>query len=260
MLPLSMKRSTRCALLVIAALAIGSHDGVAQQWMCQTIRQGDTAAHLAARMTGNGAYRHDPSFQILDPAASRFVTKARYDRIRPGWLACVLTGAGRAADTGTMAVGRPGSPASGFDSMLASIEPNPLWYVVIVFFLMMPLAWYAVGRRRRGRRAVVEQMSRFGQSVIREFERPLVHPRSPAPAVRSRLRVRPHRRRVEVLFAPAAGRTYPNLSDHRKNVEYDVRRVLQLLPDAPFISASLHQRGEWVVVSFDRVQKQEGAS
>ncbi len=258
-----MRSSSRRALLVIAVLVTGSHEAVAQQWTCRTIRQGDTAAHLASRMTGDGAARHQPWFQIVDPTASRYVAKARYDRIRPGWLACVFTGPGgpAQADAGTMAhVGRPGPAAFGFDWTLAGIEPDPRWYIVILV-LIMPLAGYTARRRWLGRRALVEQMRQFGQSVIREFERPLVHPRSPAPVLRSRLRVKPHRQRVEVLLAPAAGRTYPNLSDHRKNVEYDIRRVLQLLPDQSYISASLHQRGEWVVVSFQTsVQKQEGAS
>ena len=74
--------------------------------------------------------------------------------------------------------------------------------------------------------------------------------RDPRPALKSRLRFKPYRSRLEVLLAPAVGRSYPNLSDHRKNVEYDVERVRHALGDTPFFSDSIRQRGEWVVLSF----------
>ena len=45
-----------------------------------------------------------------------------------------------------------------------------------------------------------------------------------------------HASRLDILLAPGAGRRYPNLSDHRSNVEYDVQRVLTLLKDEPFVA------------------------
>jgi hypothetical protein len=66
----------------------------------------------------------------------------------------------------------------------------------------------------------------------------------------SRLRFSPHRWRVDVLLAPRAGRLYPNLADHRKNVEYDVWRVLRAMNDPPFVQEPMYTQGRWVVVPF----------
>ena len=68
--------------------------------------------------------------------------------------------------------------------------------------------------------------------------------------MRSRLRLSPARARLKILLAPGQGRRYPNLSDHRKNVEYDVVRVLGLLADDSFVRDSLYTQAEWVVVPF----------
>ena len=67
-------------------------------------------------------------------------------------------------------------------------------------------------------------MKHFAHRFVREFERPLIQQPTERP-LRSRLRLSPARARVEILLAPGQGRRYPNLSDHRKNVEYDVVRV-----------------------------------
>jgi hypothetical protein len=52
------------------------------------------------------------------------------------------------------------------------------------------------------------------------------------------------------MLAPADGRSYPNLADHRKNVEYDVDRVLRLVNAQPVMSGPLYTRGSWVVIPF----------
>jgi len=44
------------------------------------------------------------------------------------------------------------------------------------------------------------------------------------------------------------GYTYPNLVDHRRNVEYDVDRVLHLLRHEPFIGGAPYAEGRWVVI------------
>jgi hypothetical protein len=93
-------------------------------------------------------------------------------------------------------------------------------------------------------------MTAFGRRFVNEFERPLFRNR-PADAVsRSRLRLVPRRRRLEILLAPPAGRTYPNLVDHRMNVEYDVDRIVTILDDGRFVNAPLYSNGEWVVIPF----------
>ena len=87
-------------LLFIAA----SRDASAQQFVCSSVRQGDTAARLALRLTNSAENRHAPWFQILDPTTSRFVPKAAYDAIRPGWKVCIARDAVKPAEA---ADGRP---------------------------------------------------------------------------------------------------------------------------------------------------------
>jgi hypothetical protein len=97
---------------------------------------------------------------------------------------------------------------------------------------------------------MLEAMHHFGESFIREFERPLIEQDDARGPIESRLRASAHRRRLEILLAPRGGKRYPNLSDHRKNVEYDVTRVLQRLRDQPFVCSPLYAQGRWVVVPF----------
>jgi hypothetical protein len=255
-----MKGLTECALLVVLALTAGSQQVFAQRLACSTIQSGETAAQVAVRITGHARNRHEPWFQIMDPAASRFIAKAQYDRIRPGWHACIVnepvTSDHRRGNTRTAAAARVRAASSDIArTLLAGIQTDPVWSVVIV--LVMPaFAWYVADRYWKDRQAVIDIMARFGEAFIREFERPLTQSRSPEPAIRSRLRFRPYQGRLEVFLAPSAGRSYPNLSDHRQNVEYDMGRVLQVLGNQAFVSGHLHQQGQWVVVPF-RVQVRE---
>jgi hypothetical protein len=93
-------------------------------------------------------------------------------------------------------------------------------------------------------------MRHFADRFIAEFERPLLRYDVEERPLRSRVRscIRPGR--FEIHLAPGTGRRYPNLSDHRKNVEYDVARVLDVLADRSFVVDPLYADAEWVVVSF----------
>ena len=91
-------------------------------------------------------------------------------------------------------------------------------------------------------------LQRFGERFVYEFARPLVRVRPSEPVVDARLRVRPLRAQVEVMLAPHGGRNYPNLVDHKQNVEYDVERVLRVLEDQRFAHGPLYAQGRWVVV------------
>jgi len=62
------------------------------------------------------------------------------------------------------------------------------------------------------------------------------------------VRVKPQQRRLEILLAPQGRRTYPNLLDHRTNVEYDVGRVIRALKDERFLPEQLSAQGRWVIV------------
>jgi hypothetical protein len=108
------------------------------------------------------------------------------------------------------------------------------------------------------RQAILDRMKAFAGQFVTEFERPLsrdpvgrrVNGQTARHPVRSHLRLSPYRERMEILLAPHDGRTYPNLSDHRKNLEYDIDRVLHLLGDPPFTTGRLHAEGRWVVIPF----------
>jgi hypothetical protein len=103
-------------------------------------------------------------------------------------------------------------------------------------------------------------MQAYGDRFIAEFERPLFRRRADRPAIRARLRFRPSRHRLDILIAPAEGRTYPNLVDHRKNLEYDIDRVQRLLCDEPFVGGPPYADGSWVVIPFrlETSRQQEG--
>jgi hypothetical protein len=119
------------------------------------------------------------------------------------------------------------------------------------------LTWVPIRNHFGRRRASLETMRGFGDRFIAEFERPLFRRTASDAAVRSRLRFAPLRHRVEVLLAPADGRTYPNLVDHRKNVEYDVERVERILRDEPFVGGALYAEGSWVVIPFTETDRQQ---
>ena len=120
--------------------------------------------------------------------------------------------------------------------------------VVLWVGLVLALALIASGLHDYLSDRTAEPLQRFGQRFVHEFARPLVRVRPREPVVDARLRVRPYRRQVEVLLAPRGGRPYPNLVDHKQNVEYDVERVLRVLADHRFVAGPLYAQGRWVVV------------
>ena len=149
------------------------------------------------------------------------------------------------------------------------VDRNILW-VALLFVIgsVMPLAWVEARRYVDQRRATLDIMKRFGGQFISEFERPLFRRHIAEPPIRSRLRCAPARHSFEVLVAPANRRIYPNLVDHRRNVEYDVERVLRLLKNEPFpqgrpfVNGPLRSEGPWVVIPFSlgNRRSQEGVS
>jgi hypothetical protein len=120
------------------------------------------------------------------------------------------------------------------------------WGVAVLVVMLLARAARPYMNRRR---AIISAMQGFGERFICEFERPLMQPGCVERPVESRLRVMPRRRRLEILLAPAGRRHYPNLSDHRRNVKYDVERVLGLLRDERFAGGQLGAHGRWVVVA-----------
>lgn len=238
------------AAVIVAVLC--SSPVATQGFGCVPIREGETAATVARRVTGDARNRYEPWFQILDPATSTFVRKARYDHIRPGWRACVANDSvGRntwwtAADAWVAqletAVNTVGRTARSIDSNVI------LWVALVVAILLMSST---VGDYMTTRQQMLGAMHSFGEVFVREFERPLLVQDEAGRPLRARLRAKVHQRRLEVLLAPAAGRRYPNLADHKKNVEYDVSRVLQRLQTPAIVGGALYAQGQWVVVPLE---------
>ena len=281
-------RLTQRALPALLLLVVAPTAALAQSFVCHPIRRGDTASHVAQRLTGNVRNKYQPWFQIMAPSGS-FVPKSQYDRVRPGWQACLIS---RASDTRSRKTTRVAladstvmAESSAQAESSAAPAPSAVAEAVVatepveqagvleasgtlatvgasgssadltVFWLGAAVAvpWFGwrilddvLDRRRRASFA----MRYFADRFIREFERPLIQQHAAERPIRVRVRGRRFGRRLDILLAPGASRRYPNLSDHKQNVEYDVTRVLQVVADESFVVGPLHSDAEWVVVPF----------
>ena len=234
-------------LLFMAA----SGDVFAQQFACSSVRQGDTAARLALRLTNSADNRHAPWFQIVDPTTSRLVPKAAYHAILPGWKVCIARDAvmsrwGRQVTVPWVRARQDTAPlidrraATGF-----------VYVSMIILAVLAPLAAFPAAKKYFDTRcAMLDTMSGFAAAFVREFARPLPRRREADQPIKARLRCSPYRARLDILLAPNAGHSYPNLSDHRKNLEYDIERVLRLVPHQPFVCGEPYSLGNWVVIPF----------
>ena len=232
-----------CLIALCSSTACVSFASAAPQFTCYTVQRGDTAARIALRITKDANNAYAPWFQILDPAASAFIPKSQYRRIQPGWQACIDD-----------RVFRPAPPSSTQPAIVAAAHVPPLrilrWWWAPVLFFATALGWIATQNYLERRQATSRTLERFGMSFIREFERPLLQQPGAESPLRSRLRLLPQRDWVEILLAPNDGWHYPNLSDHRKNVESDVERIVTLLGEGRFVCGRLATRGPWVVIPF----------
>ncbi len=263
------------ALPVVLILASGSVTVVADvrhspgeirplsQLTCFPIRAGDTAARLAERFTGDIHNRQQPWFQIVNTASRSVLPKSRYDEIEPGWRVCVAAEMLRPGLLQPRYVPISSASLPLAQSTIGAIAvPGDfrfLWWLVplamTVASVGLAWAWNGIDDRRLRMAA----MQGFGERFVHEFARPLCR-NATLPPIRSRLRI--SRRSVEILLAPAGGRTYPNLADHLRNVEYDVARVLRLLNEDAFVAGPLYAEGPWVVVpcQLETNKPQEGVS
>jgi hypothetical protein len=238
-----------------AALSGTAH---AQQFVCTDVRPGDTAAHLALRLTNDAETWHQARFQIVDPVSARFVSKSAYDFILPGWRACLATNPPTGAQKTITGASRSVTPLV---DRLATTNLIGSWILVLGIltpFLALPVAKQYLDKRGR----MLDAMTGFAVAFIREFGQPLprLHPTDRPVAVN--LRCAPYRGRLEILVAPTQGHTYPNMSDHKTNLLYDIERVLGVVPAQSFVCCEPYQRGSWVVIPFQRnpvVPPQEGA-
>jgi hypothetical protein len=101
-------------------------------------------------------------------------------------------------------------------------------------------------------------LQRAGEVFVGAFARPLIDPDWTVPPIVARLRFVRRSEQLEIYLAPNGGRRYPNLSDHKRNVEYDVHRVLRLMGPDVVISSPVRAEGKWVVVPI-RLLERKGA-
>ena len=245
-------------------------DAVAQSLVCQTIRPGETASAVALRLTGRADSRLQPWFRIVNRNRN-VVPKARYNGVLAGWHACVpttrLKRALPAVAKASTVQRVPGAAAQAQVVPVPQMLPLPIGEAPLsrdpVTALALLGLWSAglgaaigigcqgLERFQKKREAMTREMQGFGSQFLKDFERPLIIEGIQARPIRARLRCDPGDRRLEILVAPAAGRRYPNLGDHRHNVEYDVDRITQRLHHAAFVRRPLRAEGPWVVIPFE---------
>jgi hypothetical protein len=249
----SRKLRARRVLLPLLFTAGAAQGVLAQPFFCTPIRAGETVPHAARRVTGEATGARESWFQIVDPATSRFVPKTRYEYVRAGWHACVATG--------LPAVAPPVSSnkssdwirdvRTAYDDVVRLIQsPDSDLGLWVVLLALIAIATHSADHYFKDRDQVLKAMQLFSQKFVREFERPLVVGDLSVRPIQSRLRFAPHASRLDILIAPSAGRRYPNLTDHRNNVEYDLKRVLNVLRDEPFVNGRPYMDGPWVVLPF----------
>ena len=127
-------------------------------------------------------------------------------------------------------------------------DPSILLGSGAALLALVLIAWRATYAHLKRKRATTRVMQSFAERFISEFERPLRQPGSAERPLQARMRFVQRRRRVDILLAPNGGRSYPNLTDHRRNVTYDVGRVVRLIADTRFTTGDVYARGRWVVV------------
>jgi hypothetical protein len=271
-----LRRTTRItgyALPIFMLLSVAPTAAFSESLVCQSIRRGESAPQVARRLTGDSRNAYQTWFQIRN-ASSRFVPKSQYNTIRAGWQACLLKPiiqrasakvddvvASEALDASqtrasVLSEALPTSAAVVEPAVLvtreADAESHGFDFTMVWLGAAMVVPW--VGWRilddhlvRKKTRTIV--MQHFATRFVQEFERPLVWPDAERP-LRSRVRYSARRGRLDILLAPGKGRRYPNLSDHKKNMEYDVARVVQALADQSFVNGTPYSQAGWVVVPF----------
>ena len=161
----------------------------AQQFVCSTVRYGDTAARLALRLTNSAENRNAPWFQILDPTTSRFIPKTAYHSIRPGWKVCIARedAASRPKQKIAIPQDRAQPETRRLFDRLAAIDPAYAWMIAIAVLAPL-LATPAAKKHFDKRRAMLDSMSEFAAVFVLEFAQPLPRRHATDRPIRARLR------------------------------------------------------------------------
>jgi hypothetical protein len=267
------RRPAAVLLVLLIAAPIGA---AAQQFVCRPIVPGDTLSRLARQLTGNPRAAYTDAFQLRDPARQMFVPKSQYGRpLSTHWEACVaiepvtapLAFAPIIAAAPAMAVDDPVVIPASSNVESAPQVPGPsarsrAGYVVATVgsaIVAMLLLGVAVGGSLRPR-PIPPDLQRAGDEFVVAFARPLLDASANGPPILVRQRFVHHAQQLEISIAPGAGRRYPNLVDHKNNLEYDVQRVMQLLGAQVVVGDRLRAAGKWVIVPIQLNVKETGTS
>lgn len=246
----ALLRSRRLSAVVFLVLCGAPVGAQAQQFVCWPIVRGDTASGLALRLTGTAASTYSEAFQISDPKRQTFVPKSQYSRLSTDWQACVTRELVKSDVLAAppMPVAEP-PPAAQYDVAFAVKFAAG---VSLMLLMISAVASYAAGGQ-----PIPPVMQRAGEDFLTAFATPLVDPTSAVPPVIGRLRFIRRKKRLEICIAPNAGRRYPNLSDHQRNVVYDVQRVIGIMGAHRIVCERLHAEDQWVVVSIRLTEPKE---
>jgi len=275
-------RNRRLPALVVLCLCAAPAFVEGQQFVCSPIRPGDTPSRLARRLTGNPAAAYSPAFQVRDPVRQLFVPKSHYWHLSTRWQACVAIAAPQSAPLAYAPVVAlpaaavsptivPAGPTitSAPLAIASALLPAPALshgsygdfaFTATMFSaaVLMVLIYAAVDLRRP--HPIPPVIQHAGEQFVIAFARPLIDPSSSVPPIQVRLRFIRRVQQLEICIAPGAGRRYPNLVDHKSNVEYDVDRVMRALGSHVVMSDRLRAAGKWVVVPIRLADvKQTGA-
>ena len=254
-------RNPRVPTVVLLLLCAAPPGAAAEDFVCWPIGRGDTASSLALQLTGDAARAYSDVFQIRDPSRRMFLPKSQYQRLNTDWQACVARGAMKPqllAPDPPAVKSRLLAPAPAVASAVGSPDDVPFAVEIAVAVGFMLLTYSAVAVLVAAR-PIPPVMQRAGELFISEFARPLIDPSSNRPPIAVRLRFVRHPQHLEISIAPGDGRRYPNLVDHKRNVEYDVNRVMRLLGSRFVVSDRLRATGKWVTVRIRLAdQKQAG--
>ena len=271
-------RSRRFATVVLLLLCAAPICVEAQQFVCWPIVPGDTASGLARRLMGHSATAYGDSFQIRDPARQMFVPKSHYQRLSTDWQACVAIGPLKSTPLAyapvvalaAAPIAPPGPALTSAPPAIRSTRPaaapsdgsqdDAVFIAKIASAVVLMLLTCAAVAVSLGPRPIPPVMQRAGNQFVIAFARPLIDSSSNAPPIQVRLRFVRRAQELEISIAPGPGRRYPNLIDHKKNMEYDVNRVMRVLGNHFVVSGRLRAVGKWVVVPIRLADvKQTGA-
>ena len=257
-------RTPAAVLLLLCAVPICAE---AQQFICHPIARGDTALRLARQLTGDASVAYTRAFQVFDPARRQFIPKSQYPRLNTEWRACIAKTALKSTPppvettaASSVPLNVPEDPAitsrplanGSVPMKIARADAWPFdngFDVRVAIGVLLSLLFSAGVAGSLAPRPIPPVMQRAGDRFVAAFTRPLVDASTGMPPIHTRLRFVPRKQQLEIAIAPGPGRRYPNLGDHKRNVEYDVTRVMRLLGTRFVVSDRLRSAGRWVVVS-----------